>query len=123
MLWALLFYYLFGTGHENLLQDLSKPIQQCVRDEAKAKQLIELNKAMVKAAGAYSEEQKKALKKLAELNQNRSTPESEFLALHAALEQQRIATRAQVVEGRFQMLALMTPEQWQAIHAEPSPAK
>ena len=123
MLWALLFYYLFESGNANLVQDVSKPVKQQVQDEAKAKQIIEINKAMLKDSEVFASELKKAQKQLAELNKNRSTPESEFAALHAALEEKRIAARAQVVEGRFQMLALMTPEQWQAIHAEPSPGK
>ena len=86
MIWALLYYYLFGSGNQGLVMDVAKPVKAQVQDEAKAKQIIELNKAMLKAEAELGKQQKEAGKELAKLNKDRQASEAAFLAIHAALD-------------------------------------
>lgn len=122
MIWALLYFYFFGSSTQSLVADLSKPVKAQVQDEAKAKQIIAINKAMRKADADLAKAQKAAGKDLAKLHRDRQAPEAAFLAIHTALEAQRAEARKEIVAGRFQMKDLMTAEQWQAVNA-PAPAK
>jgi hypothetical protein len=121
MIWALLYYYLFGSGNQGLVMDVAKPVKAQVQDEAKAKQIIELNKAMLKAEAELGKQQKEAGKELAKLNKDRQASEAAFLVIHAALEKQRSDTRKQIVGGRFKMKEQMTAAQWQAVYAPTEP--
>lgn len=122
MIWALLYVYFFGSSNHGLVKDITNPVKKLVLDEAKAKEIIEINKAMLKADEALNKDLQKAQKQLAELNRNRLVPESEFANLHAALDQQRVEVRNKIVADRFRMKSLMTAEQWTAVYP-PSPAK
>ena len=116
MIWALLYFYFFGSGNKGLVIDISKPVKKVVLDEGKAKQILELNKAMLKAEADLVKRQKEAGKELAKLNLDRQASEAAFLALHVALEQQRVDVRNQIVEARSKMKEQLTAEQWQAIY-------
>jgi hypothetical protein len=116
MIWAMLYFYFFGSSNQGLVKDLSKPVKKLVLDDAKAREIIDINQGMLKADKALAQDLEKAQKQLADLNRNRLVPESEFAKIHVALDQQRTAVREKLVEDRFRMKSLMTAEQWASVH-------
>lgn len=121
MIWALLFGYLIILmgGGEGLVKDISKPVKQYIQDESGAKQILAINKAMLKEEAMLAKEIQTTRKAMAKLNRSRSTTGEELLAAFTAVEQRRSQAREQILEGRFQIRALMTNEEWDNVFTGP----
>jgi len=121
MLWAILFLYLYshfssGCG-DGLVKDIAKPVKQYVQDEAKAKQVIAINKEMLNEDAAFEKDIVKAKKNLAKLNGTVLPPRPSLLKFFAALDQERAGAREKIVDSRFKMKGLMTAEEWSNVYA------
>jgi len=122
MLWAMLFYFLFATsGGDVMVGDIEKPVKQYVQDEAKAEQVIAINKKMLSEEAALKEDIAKARKQIAELHGNRLASEAEFTKNFAALDQKRADSFEKMVDSRFKMKELMTAEEWSSVYVMAGP--
>ena len=120
MIWAILFATIFMMlgGDAGLVKDLSKPVKQHVQDEAKVKEILALNEAMMKEEAAFSKGVKEARKTLAKLNRDRLTSAEELQAVFTTLQKQRAETREKMVDDLFRMKALMTADEWSRVFAD-----
>jgi hypothetical protein len=119
MLWALLFYYLFSSsGSDGLVKDIAKHVKEYVHDEATAKQIIAINKEMIREDTTIEKEIAKIKKKLSKLNANRLTSEPEYDAVFTTLDQKRADAREKILDGRFKMKGLMTAAEWNNVYAK-----
>ena len=109
-----------GGGLAGLVPDIQKPVKEYVQDAAKVKEILALNEAMLDTEAALQKDLKAAKKSLAKLNGKRQSSTAEFVAVFAAMDQQRAAAREKIVADRFKMKALMTAEEWRNVYA---PAK
>jgi hypothetical protein len=122
MFWAMLFYFLFVTsGGDGMVIDIAKPVKKYVQDEARAEQVIAINKKMISEEAALNEDIAKARKQIAELNGNRLASEAEFAEIFAALDQKRADSFEKMVDSRFKMKELMTAEEWSKVHVTAGP--
>lgn len=118
MLIAALYFYLFGGSvGDGLVFDVSEPVKQYVLVKATAKQVIAVNKDMLKEEAAFAKESKKPKKQLEKLNANRLATEGDFAAVFAVLDAKRAAAREKILDGRFKMRELMSAEQWRQVYA------
>ena len=122
MLWAILYFYLFGSSAGGgLVKDISEPVKQNIKIEATAKQIIEINKKMLEEEADFNQTLLEARKQIAKINANRLASESEFIQVFAALDAQRAATREKILDNRFKMRELMSAEEWSRVYAAITP--
>jgi hypothetical protein len=122
MLLAMLYYFLFATsGGDGIVADIAKPVKQYVQDEAKAEQVIAINKKMLSEEAALKEDIAKAREQIAKRNGNRLASEAEFTKIFAALDQKRADFFKKLVDSRFKMKELMTAEEWRSVHVMAGP--
>ena len=117
MLWAMLYYYLFSVAGSGLVYDIEEPVKQHVKVEATVKQIIAINKEMLKEDAALVKATEKAKKELAKIHANRLASESDFAEAFAALDEKRALAREKILDGRFKMRELMTAEEWRSVYA------
>jgi len=117
MLWAMLYYYLSSGAGSGLVYDIEAPVKQHVKVEATVKQIIAINKEMLKEDAALVKDTEKAKKELANIHANRLASESDFAEAFAALDEKRALTREKILDGRFKMRELMTAEEWRSVYA------
>ena len=122
MLWAILYFYLFGSSAGGgLVKDISEPVKQNIKIEATAKQIIEINKKMLEEELDFNQTLLEARKQIAKINANRLASESEFIEVFAALDAQRAATREEILDNRFKMRELMSAEEWTRVYTVITP--
>ena len=117
MLIGILVFFLFGSSSSGLAVDITKPVKQIVEESARAKQIISINKDMLKEEAAFAKVLKKAKKQLAKLNRNRLTSESEFEELLLVLDQRRAEALSRIMADRFKIKELMTATEWGEVYS------
>lgn len=117
MLILLFLLSLFGGDTAGLVFDIEKPAKEYVQDSARVKQILAINKEMLKADEALQKELKAARKTLDKLNENRQTSAAEFSAAFADMDQKNSAARGKIVTSRFRMKELMSADEWHSVYA------
>jgi hypothetical protein len=124
MIWALLFMFLVGgSAGDGWVHDISKSVKEHVQNPAAAKEIISLNKQMLKEEGVFRKESNEAHKRLAKINGNRLASEAEMMEVFASLDARRAEARERILVHRFQMRGLMSAEEWTQVFAAEHPEK
>lgn len=118
MLIALITILFFtGGGASWQLPVLEKPIEQNVTDEAHRKAALDAHATMNKELEQYGKFAGKTGKEMLELTKNYDAKPEQFNALAAQLDSARVATLTKLLDGRFQMRAQMTADEWTKVYA------
>ena len=121
MLVALYLFFFSAGGVDGLVINIAEPVKQHVLDKATVKQVIAINKEMLKEDADFKKDSATAKKQLAKLNNNRLSSETSFDEVFVALDRKRAAIREKIVENRFRMKELMTAEEWKNVYSAASP--
>jgi hypothetical protein len=125
MIVALIIGLLFSGSSENpgeaYMAALKVRIEQAIDNPDKEKNLLSIVEEMEKESKSYSKELASGGKKMAKLNKNYASTQDEFSTLLSGVNSARVKTQEKMVEYRYKLRELMTPDEWKKVF--PAPAK
>ena len=89
-----------------------------IEDKDRAKQVVSITKQADEAYETFSENLDKLSKQFVQMNQDYQLTRQEVGAFSIQTEKNRMAFLNQYVELRFQVIDLVTAEEWQAMHVQ-----